>query len=333
MIRLGTSGWELYPGPKCQDCQPYPGLRDRLWARLFFQQFTREPLADAAIRNLLSQQVRPWALTKMTADDAAAQMAALLSCGMWHVHAPSLPEAGGGAGSESEEEDIADIVQGPAVRNEPIVRPQSVEEEDALKKPNAETKTSGNRIDIKFDPSKSAKVKKCERIVHIQFVRTWADDKIIKRGDFLTLWKFHDHVTSDGGWSIDHLSGENTPDYQQGVGDGKKNGGVAKATMRDIPSNSGGDKGFYDPIANPAGWKKFVAEFDTFAYCMKGPDCGTWYEGMTWTYTKTWQDQRDGKLGISKVVKDTVTTGPTKSELAAFDKFNSAAKPPFKPCT
>jgi hypothetical protein len=128
MIRLGTSGWELYPGPKCKDCQPYPGLRDSLWARLFIQQFTREPLAYAAIRNLLSQQVRPWALTKMTADDAAAQMAALLSSGMWHVHVVDLSEAGGGAASESAEEDIADIAQRPAVRNEPRVRPQSVEE-------------------------------------------------------------------------------------------------------------------------------------------------------------------------------------------------------------
>jgi hypothetical protein len=117
MIRLGTSGWELYPGPKCEDCQPYPGLRDRLSARMFIQQFTREPLADAAIRNLLSQEVRPWALTKMTADDIAAQMAALLSCGIWHAHAPAPPEAGGGAVSEAvaDEEDIAEIVRQPPV--------------------------------------------------------------------------------------------------------------------------------------------------------------------------------------------------------------------------
>jgi hypothetical protein len=203
----------------------------------------------------------------------------------------------------------------------------------SLKNPNAGTKIAGNRIDIEFDPNKSEKVKKCEKIVHVQFVRTWADGKIIKRGDFDSAWKFHDAVTTKGGWSLDHLSGEKTPDYQQGVGEGKKNGGTATATMMDQPSTDGGDKGFYDPVANPKGRQKFVAEFGTFAYCMKGSDCGTWYEGLTWTYTKTWMDQRDAKSGVSKIIRSTEKTGPTKSQVDAFDKFNKAAKPPYKPCT
>jgi hypothetical protein len=202
-----------------------------------------------------------------------------------------------------------------------------------LKKPNAGTKITGNRIDIEFDPAKSEKVKNCQKIVHVQFVRTWADGKIIKRGDFAAAWKFHDAVTSKGGWSVDHLSGEKSPDYQQGVGEGMKNGGTAKATIMDAPSTPGGDKGFYDSATNPKGWKKFVAEFDTYAWCMKGPDCGKWYEGLTWTYTKTWKDQRDGKTGVSGIIISTVQTGPTKSQLNAFDKFNKAATPPFKPCS
>src|SRR5260370_28905432 len=57
-----------------------------------------------------------------------------------------------------------------------------------LKKPNAGTKITGNRIDIEFDPDKSETVKNCERIVHVQFVRTWADGNIIKRGDFDSAW-------------------------------------------------------------------------------------------------------------------------------------------------
>lgn len=203
----------------------------------------------------------------------------------------------------------------------------------SLKKPNAGTKITGNRIDIEFDPNKSEKVKNCERIVHVQFVRTWADGKIIKRGDFDSAWRFHDAVTTKGGWSLDHLSGEKTPDYQQGVGEGKKNGGIAKAAMMDAPATPGGDKGFHHPVTNPTGWKKFVAEFQTFAYCMKGPDCGTWYEGLIWIYSKTWEDQRDGNNGVSKIIKGTVKTGPTKSQLNAFNKFNKAATPPFTPCT
>lgn len=200
-----------------------------------------------------------------------------------------------------------------------------------LKNPAAGTTVAANRIDIEFDPDKSELVKKCEKIVHVQFVRTWADGKIIKRGDFDTAWKFHDAVTTKGGWSLDHLSGETSPDYQQGTNEGKKNGGTQKATMMDAPSTPGGDKGFYDPVANPTGWKVFVAEFGTFAYCMKGPDCGTWYEGLIWTYTKTWKNQRDGDKGNSKIVTGNVKTGPTKSQKDAFDTFNKAAG--FTPCS
>jgi hypothetical protein len=78
--------------------------------------------------------VRPWALTRISANLAAAQMAALLSSGIWHVHAPAPPEAGGGAASEAvaEEKDIAEIVQGAALREEPAARPQPVAEEGLL---------------------------------------------------------------------------------------------------------------------------------------------------------------------------------------------------------
>lgn len=186
--------------------------------------------------------------------------------------------------------------------------------------------TKGNRIDITFDPEKSDKKVKCEKIVHVQFVRKYGDGKVIKPGDFNTNWKYRDKVTTDAGWGVDHLAGETSPDYQQGTGEGKKNGDSSKATMMDAPTTSGGDKGFYDPKTNPTGWKTYRNEFATFAYCMKGADCGKWYSGMTWEYTKTWQSADEGtSTAISKDVE-----APSKEHLDAFDKFNTEKG--FTPC-
>jgi hypothetical protein len=132
MIRLGTSGWELYPGPKCADCQPYPGLRDRFWARIFLQKLTKEALAAAAIRHLLWREVHPWPLTRITADDATDHMAVQLSRGIWHVHAPALPQAGGVSNSAPEEEDEAEIIHAAPASRDPVARPQPVQEEGSL---------------------------------------------------------------------------------------------------------------------------------------------------------------------------------------------------------
>lgn len=153
---------------------------------------------------------------------------------------------------------------------------------------------------------------------------------MIKRGDWSSRFKYHDKVTTGDGWSVDHLASESTPDYQQGTGEGKKNGGSTPAKMSDAPQSGGGDKGFYDSASNPTGWKEYRAEFATYAYCMKGSDCGKWYEGLTWEYKKTWEDARDGKKGASAIVSKNVTTEPTKSQLQAFDLFNAEKK--FKPC-
>lgn len=190
--------------------------------------------------------------------------------------------------------------------------------------------TSGNRIDIAFDPDNSSKVKKCEKIVHVQYIRMLVDDVVAKPGDYYSGYKYRDPVTTDDGWYVDHLQTEKTPDYQQGMGDGKKNGDSAKATISDAPNTGGGDKGFYNLSANPKGWKRVNYEFSSFAYCMKGDDCGKWYEGVQWEYTKTWEDARDGKKGESKIIDKNVTSEPSKSQLEAFEKFNKAKG--FTPC-
>ena len=194
-----------------------------------------------------------------------------------------------------------------------------------------ETKTSGNRIDIVFDPDKSSKVKKCDKIVHVQFVQNHIDGKVLTGAEYSSALSHKDKtLTSADGWAVDSLASEKTPDYQQGTGDGSKNGGSTKATISDAPQTGGGDKGFYNSAANPTGWKNVKFKFVAFAYCMKGDDCGKWYEGVQWEYTKTWKNHRDGNKGKAKIIEKNVTTEPTKSQLEAFEKFNKAKG--FTPC-
>ncbi|MCY2992009.1 MAG: hypothetical protein NTY19_29635 [Planctomycetota bacterium] len=199
--------------------------------------------------------------------------------------------------------------------------------------PNEESKTTGNRIDLVFDPAKSSKIAQCEKIVHIQFVQKSVDGTVIKPGDFISTWKYRDDITTDAGWGVDCLAGETSPDYQQGNGNGTKNGGTSKATMADAPKTGGGETSkyqFYDPVGNPDGAKTYRNSFATYTYCMKGKDCGKWYEGVTWEYVKTWEDQRDGKAGASTITNKNVTTSPTKEQLDAFAKFNKQNG--FIPC-
>ncbi len=196
--------------------------------------------------------------------------------------------------------------------------------------PNNKTTTTGNRIDIVFEPDESCVVTKCEKIVHVQFIRAYTDGKMIKHSDYSSAYKHKEKITTSDGWAVDCLAGETTPDYQQGTGDGKKNGGSTNATMMDAPKTGGGDKGFYNATTNPTGWKTFRFEFAVYAWCMKGTDCGKWYEGSTWEYKKTWEDHRDGKNGESTIINKNVTSQPTAEHIAAFDLFNKEHK--FVPC-
>ena len=190
------------------------------------------------------------------------------------------------------------------------------------KDPSKESKTKDNAIDLVFDPDKSEKVKECNKIVHVQFVRKSIDGKVVKPGDAYDGWKYRDKVTTDKGWGVDHLDGETTPDYQQGSGNGKKDDTYRKdAKIHDAP-NFDDDAYFYDKDNNPKGWKTYKNEFKTFAYCMEGPDCGKWYEGVNWEYVKTADDQKNKKPGTSKITNQNVTTAPDKDLIEAFDKFN-----------
>lgn len=134
MIRLGTHGWELHPGHQCDDCEPYPGLRDRTRAGTFVWDWMRDPLAETAIRQMLMHEHPPWTMTKFSARHAADHMSVLLSQGKWHVHAPVHRETGWGREREAEpeEEDIAERVYASAVQSERSPRSQAPPEEGAL---------------------------------------------------------------------------------------------------------------------------------------------------------------------------------------------------------
>jgi hypothetical protein len=195
--------------------------------------------------------------------------------------------------------------------------------------------TGSNRIDIVFDPDKSKKVKKCDKIVHVQFVRRFIDGKAAKPGDVDAAFAYKDAVTVDKGWGIDFLSGETTPDYQQGSAspdrrEGHKNGGSQTATIWDAPDYSGLGPKFYDRVTNPTGWKRVVLTFESYAWCMQGPDCGKWYEGVGWQYTMTWMNIRDGEDGTSKIIKKNLSGPPSKKQKQAFDKFNTSMS--YTPC-
>jgi hypothetical protein len=163
----------------------------------------------------------------------------------------------------------------------------------------------------------------------VQVVQYFCDNKTIKPSDFMSDFAYQDSTALPNGSHVDHVRGETTPGYQQGSSEGRKNGVSQHATMTDAPTTDGGDKGFYDATKNPNGWKKIVKKFETFAWCMQGTDCGKWYEGVKWEYTKTWEDNRDGKLGTSVLTDNNVAT-PSQNFLDAFDKFNNDKK--FTPC-
>jgi len=239
-------------------------------------------------------------------------------------------EGGGAYPKAGPAPDEAPAPAEPSPAEAPAQEAGAPEEEQQEKNPYAKSKTATNRIDIVFEPDKSEKVTTCSRIVHVQFNRRLSDGKLIKPSEFWSGFKYKDEVATAKGWTVDCLKSETTPDYQQGNGEGKKNGGTVSATMSDTPdATSGGDRGFYNAATNKSGIKTYVIEFATFAYCMDGPDCGKWYEGITWEYKKTWEDARDGKPGISKVTAQEVDA-PSADHLEAFNLFNT--KKAFVPC-
>jgi hypothetical protein len=204
--------------------------------------------------------------------------------------------------------------------------------EPSMPNPFSGTTTDRNEIVIDFDPAQSAVVTTCAEIADIQFVRITADGTAMLPGTYYSGFDYRDPVTTDAFWFVDFTQGEQRPDYQQGglIGQlGYKNGGTRNAWIPDAPVTSGGDRRFYS-VGNPDGWQTVVFEFRTFCWCMKGTQCNTWYEGMAWTYTKTWQNQRDGDPGRVAITTAEIAPPPGAELLAAFTLFNTTFN--YVPC-
>jgi hypothetical protein len=185
--------------------------------------------------------------------------------------------------------------------------------------------TNQNQITVDFDPSLSSIVTTCAEIADIQFVRITADGNVLAPGTYYSGWTYRDAVTTAANYWVDFLNGEPRPDYQQGglIGQlGYKNGGSRNAWIPDAPQTQGGDAGFYS-TGNPGGWKTVLYEFWTYCWCMNGTQCGSWYQGLSWTYTKTWQDQRDGRLGVAAIVNNDIAPPPVTALIDAFNLFNT----------
>jgi len=189
----------------------------------------------------------------------------------------------------------------------------------------------GNVIDLTFDPATTKPVPKCTRIVTVQTVKDFADGKTIMPGTYYAPWKFKDKVALADSTAIDHVASDKTPYYTDtGVGsEGHSNGGTKSATEKDTPNTGGGDKGFYSKT-NASGWKTVKYEYETFGYCAEGTDCGQFYEGIAWTYTKTDADATAGKDGTVAVGSDLAKPGAAAPVVKAFDKFNTDRG--FVPC-
>jgi hypothetical protein len=199
--------------------------------------------------------------------------------------------------------------------------------------PFAGTVVIDNDITINFAPRDSALVKSCAQIVDIQFVRLYGDGARIAPSTFFSGWDYRDVVMTKAYWWVDFLKGETTPDYQQGgtvgqVGE-KTDVRILDAWIPDAPdATSGGDKGFKTK-QNPNGWDTIEYEFFTFCWCMKGTQCASWYEGISWKYVKTAKDFEAGLPGRAMVLSDDLTKFPDELR-EAFELFNTTVG--FQPC-
>jgi hypothetical protein len=188
---------------------------------------------------------------------------------------------------------------------------------------------SGNVITLTFRPGDSSYASSCAEIQHVQVLRMNADDVMIlpsklKKSPTNTEL---DATASDSGWVIDSVRSPSAP-YYQGAGDsGIGSIPPAKnAVLEDSPIlGITPDFPPFDAEAAPTGWKVMFWQFKSFAVCSAGPQCGTWYEGVGWTYTQTAEDARAGKAGSSKVLQAMLSPSPAGSDAhQAFERYAAA---------
>jgi hypothetical protein len=211
--------------------------------------------------------------------------------------------------------------------------------------PHSTSSVTLNKIDIVYDPTCSTKVKQADKIAHVQFIRSYIDGAVVTQTEFYSGFSYREVVAGADGWYVDFVKSDTVPYYQMDAflnataygSIGSKNGIVIQsAKMLDVPKFNASPVSedalrFYDPVVNKIGRKSIKHEFVTFAICVKGADCGAWYEAIKWEYSKTWENQRDGLTGDSVIIDNCFNGAPTAGQLEAFNKFNTSRG--FKPCS
>jgi hypothetical protein len=192
---------------------------------------------------------------------------------------------------------------------------------------------TGNKIDFTFDPSTTSPKPKCDQIAIVQVLQMTADGTAMKPGTYFSGFKPRDAIALADGRYIDSSSSGTpaaSPYYTWDTGtEGSSNGASSNSTCSDTPDTGGGDKGFKSEAAK-SGWSTVLYKFETFGYCAKGTDCGKWYEGVSWTYTKTADDAKAGKVGVSAKTGDLAVPGAAADSVKAFEHFNKVQG--FTPC-
>ena len=193
--------------------------------------------------------------------------------------------------------------------------------------------TSGNRIDVTFDPTSTTPTPDCDRLILTQWIQMTGDGSPIMPGTYYTPWTCRDPTALSDCTYLDHGSCAYKTPYpvDRGIGSaGWSNAsGSSPATYHDAPTTGGGDKGFRSS-SNPGGWQTVTYYFGNYAFCAAGTDCGTWYDGVGWEYTKTAADHAAGRAGKATATASLVPPSPGDRIIAAFDQYNSVKG--FTPC-
>ncbi|HMS82444.1 MAG TPA: hypothetical protein PKD12_02190 [Nitrospira sp.] len=207
----------------------------------------------------------------------------------------------------------------------------TLEDPTEMEQTTCTSSTSGNGFDITFDPSTTTPRPQANEIQFIQSIQMTADGTAMNPGTYYSRFAYRDPTAISDSTYIDHLASFRTPylaENGHGTAGFSNSGSTGNATFHDAPNTGGGDRGF-KTSANPTGWNTVVYNFQTLAFATVGTDCGTWYDGIGWTYTKTAADQVAGSNGTSSGFASLL--GPSASTQAAFDRFNSVKG--FTPCT
>lgn len=198
--------------------------------------------------------------------------------------------------------------------------------QDDVTNPHTAT-VSGNNITLTFAPGSSAYATDCTEILHVQVLRMNADDEMILPSRLQSTKKWMDATASDAGWVIDSVNSPDAP-YYQGFGSSGagKTSPARNAELIDAPHVTiPPDFPPYDATEAPNGWKSMFWQFQSFAVCTAGAQCGTWYEGVSWTYSQSAENARAGRTGSVTVLRPYVPPSPTGSAARqAYERYAKA---------